>query len=124
MNSIKFPHMFNTGNTIVEKDSDKASMQCINLLLNCEKGELFGDPFYGIRLKKYIFEQNNYVLKDILIDEIYTQLLLFAPQVTVQRKDIKIEQEGNRVKVRFKAINNLDFKTNMYDLVLFTNEER
>ena len=124
MNSIKFPHMFNTCNTIVEKDSNKASLQDIGLLLQCEKGELFGDPFYGIRLKRYVFDQNNYVLRDILIDEIYTQLSVFAPQVTVQRKDIKIEQQGHRVYIRFKAINNLDFKTNMYELVLFTNEER
>ena len=124
MNSIKFPHMFNQCNTNIERDSNKASLQDIGLLLQCEKGELFGDPFYGIRLKRFIFDQNNYVLRDILIDEIYTQLLAFAPQITVQRKDIKIEQQGKDVIIKFKAINNLDFTTNMYDLVLFKDEER
>lgn len=124
MNSIQFPKMFNTGNTNVIHDSDKATMQSIDLLMHCEKGELFGDPFFGIRLKRYMFDQNNFVLRDILIDEIYTQLLVFAPQVTVQRKDIKIEQDGKEARVTFKAINNLDFTTNMYDLVLFRDEER
>ena len=124
MNSIGFPHMFNTGNTIVVKDSNKATLQDIGLLLSSEKGELFGDPFYGIRLKRFVFEQNNYVLRDILIDEIYTQLLAFQPQITVKRNDIKIEQRGKDIYIRFKAINNLDFTTNMYDLVLFKGEER
>ena len=124
MNSIRFPHMFNQCNTNVVRDSNEASLQDIGLLLQCEKGELFGDPFYGIRLRRFIFDQNNYVLRDILIDEIYTQLLAFAPQITVQRKDIKIEQKGKDVIIKFKAINNLDFTTNMYDLVLFKDEER
>ena len=124
MNSIRFPHMFNQCNTNVVRDSNEASLQDIGLLLQCEKGELFGDPFYGIRLRRFIFDQNNYVLRDILIDEIYTQLLAFAPQITVQRKDIKIEQKGKDVIIKFKAINNLDFTTNMYDLFLFKDEER
>lgn len=123
MNSIEFPKMFNTSNTNITKD-DKASMQNIKLLLGCEKGELFGDPFYGIRLKRYTFDQNNFVLRDILIDEIYTQIMVFVPQLTVNRNDIKITSEGKDIKIRFKALNNLDYTTNMYDLVLFQEEER
>lgn len=124
MNSIKFPKMFNTSNTNVTKTDNEASMQDIKLLLSCEKGELFGDPFYGIRLKRYVFDQNNYVLRDILIDEIYTQLMVFAPQIYVKRNDIKVISDGKNVKIRFKAINNLDFTTNMYELALFQEEDR
>ena len=123
MDSIKFPKMFNTSNTNIVKD-DEASMQDIRILLSCEKGELSCDPFYGIRLKRHVFDQNNFVLKDILIDDIYTQLLVFAPQINVNRNDIKIVQEDNKVKARFRAINNLNFKTNMYELVMFQEEER
>ena len=32
---------------------------------------MFGDPDFGIRLKRYTFNQNNYILRDVLIDEIY-----------------------------------------------------
>ena len=114
---------FRKSQTLVAKDND-ASMQDIKLLLATEKGELFGDPFMGIRLKRYVFEQNNDILRDILIDEIYSQLLVFAPQITVRRKDIKITQDGKDIKISFRAINNVDFKTNMYDLVLYQGEER
>lgn len=124
MNSIKFPNMFNTCNTNVVRDSRDASLQCIRLLMYSEKGEFIYDPFFGIRLRRVMFEPNNDVLKDILVDEIYTQLQVFAPQITTQRKDIKIIQEGKNVKIRFKAINNLDFTTNMYELALFSSEER
>ena len=114
--------MFTTTNTIINDSS--ASLQDIKLLLSSEKGQMFGDPFFGVRLKRYMFEQNNYVLRDILVDEIYTQLLAFAPQITVNRKDINIVSKDNGVTIRIKAINNLDFTTNMFELVMFQEEER
>ena len=80
MKSMAFPSMFNSNSTKIKKDLD-ATKQNTLLLLHSEKGELFGDPYFGIRLKRYLFEQNNFILKDILIDEIYTQLALFLPQL-------------------------------------------
>lgn len=122
MNSIGFPNMFNSSATLVVKDKD-ASMQDLKLLLASEKGELFGDPFFGIRLKKYMFDQNNYILRDVLVDEIFTQLRVFAPQLTVNRNDIKIIQKDNKLIATIKGINNLDFTTDMYQLELFKGEE-
>ena len=116
--------MFNTSNTRVKDNSFDATMQNLKLLINSEKGEMFGDPFFGIRLKRYAFNQNNYVLRDILIDEIYSQLLVFMPQLTVLRENIKIEQKGNKLTLKIRAINNVDFTTNMYELALFDEEER
>ena len=124
MKSLEFPHMFNTSNTRVKDNSFDATMQNLKLLINSEKGEMFGDPFFGIRLKRYAFNQNNYVLRDILIDEIYSQLLVFMPQLTVLRENIKIEQKGNKLTLKIRAINNVDFTTNMYELALFDEEER
>lgn len=133
LNSISFPNIFkskaNTTDVVRDKlDNSKSSMEstmeCLNLLLNSEKGEMIGDPFYGIRLKKYIYDQNNYILRDILIDEIYTQIKLFCPQLSVNRNNIKIVSEKNIIKVKIEAINRVDFKTNMYELVLFNEEER
>jgi len=124
MNSINFPKMFNTSNTNVITDSKKATSQDLQLLLSCEKGELFGDPFFGIKLKRYIFNQNNHVLRDILIDEIYSQILVFMPQLTVKRNDISIVQKDKDITIRIRAINTVDFTTNMYDLVLFHDDER
>lgn len=122
MNSLSFPDMFTTTSTLVVRDRD-ASAQDLKLLLASEKGELFGDPFFGVRIKKYTFNQNNYVLRDILVDEIFTQLRVFAPQVTVNRDDIVITQEGNRLYATIRGINKLDFTTDMYQLELFQGSE-
>ena len=103
MKSIKFPDIFNSNSTNLVKDLD-ATKQNTLLLLYTEKGEMAGDPYLGIRLKRYLFEQNNYILKDIIIDEIYTQLALFIPQIKVSREDIKITQSGSKLYCSFKAI--------------------
>lgn len=123
MKSISFPSMFNSNSTKIKKDLD-ATKQNTLLLLHSEKGELFGDPYFGIRLKRYLFDQNNYILKDVIIDEIYTQLALFLPQVKVNRKDIKITQDRGTLYCNFKAINQLDFTTDMYSLVLYEDKEK
>lgn len=123
MNSIQFPSMFKNSSTNVVNDY-QATLQDMKLLLCSEKGELFGDPYFGILLKRYTFNQNNYVLKDILIDEIFTQLATFAPQLTIDRRDIDIIQTGKKMRVKIKAINKIDFTTNMYELVLMEDNER
>ena len=121
MTSIKFPKMFSPNSTNIVKDFD-ATKQNMLLLLHSEKGELFGDPYFGIRLKRYIYDQNNYILKDIIIDEIYTQLALFMPQLRVSRNDIDIVQDKATLYCSFKAINQIDFTTNTYNLVLYDEE--
>lgn len=123
MLSISFPSMFLSNSTKTVKDLD-ATKQNTLLLLNSEKGELFGDPYFGIRLKRYIYEQNNYILKDVIIDEIYTQLALFMPQLRVSRNDIDIVQERAILYCKFKAINQIDFTTNTYNLVLYDEENQ
>lgn len=124
MKSLAFPKMFNYNNSNVVVDYD-ATKQNTFLLLHSEKGELFGDPYFGIRLKRYIFDQNSYILKDVLIDEIYTQLALFLPQLIINRNDIKIIQDSykkGRLSCTFKGINRLDFTTDMYSLVLYDED--
>src|SRR5574344_394765 len=123
MRSIMFPNMFKSNSTNVTTSSLQATKQNTTLLLYSEKGSLFGDPYFGIRLKRYIFDQNNYVLKDILIDEIYTQLALFIPQLKVERKDIKIVQEMAKIYCSFKGTNQIDFTVNSYNLVLYNENE-
>lgn len=122
MKSINFPDMFNRNTTNIVKDFNATKQNTI-LLLCSEKGELFGDPYFGVRLKRYLFEQNNYILKDIIIDEIYTQLALFMPQLKVERKDIKIVQDRAKIYCNFKAKNLANYKTDMYSLCLFNDED-
>lgn len=123
MKSLGFPKMFNLSSTVVITDSHKATQRNLKSLLLSEKGELFGDPFFGLRLKKYLFNQNDSVLKDIIIDEIYTQIALFMPQLTCNRNDITIIQKDARLIASIKVTNKIDFKTDMFNIVLFQENE-
>jgi hypothetical protein len=115
--------MFNTNTTNVWKESEylEATKQNTILTLSSERGELFGDPYFGLTLKRFLFDQNNYVLRDVLADMIYTQLAIFIPQIKVQRNDIYVFQDRYKGQLlcRFSGINQLDFTSNTYELVLF-----
>lgn len=127
MRSIKFPKMFNTNSTNVWKSSEYKQMTTQNtiLLLQSERGELFSDPYYGIMLKHFLYNQNNYVLKDQLVDMIYTQLAIFIPQIKIDRNDIEIIQDKKKGKVyiQFSGINQIDYQVNTYNLVLLDNTD-
>lgn len=122
MNTIAWPKIFKGNSTLIVKDNE-AVLNSIHLLLSSELGELFGDPDFGLRLKRYTFEQNNYVLRDILIDEIYTQLSTFCPFIILNRNNIRLTSEGSKLYAVITCKNRSDFTTNTYNLVLFQNEE-
>lgn len=123
MRSLKFPKMFNTNSTNVWKSSEyiEATKQNTMLLLNTTRGELFGDPYFGLMIKKYLFDQNNYILRDAIIDVIYTQLAIFIPQLKVRREDIEIIQDRQKGKLecRFSGTSQIDYTHNTFNLTLF-----
>ena len=117
MRSIKFPDMFTKTSTLVVENY-YATLQNLKMLLYSDKGELFGDPYFGTNLKKFLYDQNDSILKDLLIDDIYTAMITFMPQVEVERENINIKAEGNTVKAYIRALNKIDFQTNLYTIVL------
>lgn len=127
MRSIHFPHMFNSNSTRVWKSSEhlNATKQNTKLVLYSERGELIGDPYFGLMLRHFMFDQNNYILRDQIIDMIYTQLAIFIPQVHVERKDITVFQDREKAKLycEFSGINQIDYQLNIYQLVLFDSNE-
>ena len=127
MRSLQFPKMFNTNSTNAWKSKDYLAQTKQNtiILLQCERGELFGDPYFGLMLKHFLFNQNNYVLKDALIDTIYNQLALFIPQVKVRREDIDIiqDKEKGKLYLTFSGINQIDYTHNTFNLLLFDETE-
>lgn len=127
MRSIKFPKMFNTNNTRVWGSAEykEATQQNTKLLLHCERGELIGDPYFGLLLKHFMFDPNSYILRDQIIDMIYTQLAQFIPQVKVERKNISVYQDREKGKLycEFSGINQIDYTVNTYSLVLFDVSE-
>ena len=122
MKSISFPNMFKQTSTLIKNNSHDATYQNMLLVLGADKGEFVCDPYFGIRLRKYIFEPNNYILKDIIIDEIYTQLKVFMPQLLINRKDINIIVERGKITASIKVTNRSDFVVDSYNLVLFSGD--
>lgn len=117
--------MFKASKTGVEvvKNNHEATYQNLRALLLSEKGEFEFDPFFGIRLKRYAFDQDNYMLRDILQDEIYTQIKAFMPQISIRRDDISLQSSRGIVYINIKCTNRADFKNDMYNIVLFQEEE-
>lgn len=124
MKSIGFPKIFlnrTTTNVIENKDATISNMK---LLLGSEQGSLKCDPEYGIALRARLFSQNSEMVKDIIIDSIYTQLKLFMPQVYISRKDVELIQDGKgRVYCKIKLVNQITFKREEYTLHLLDEGE-
>lgn len=122
MKSGAFPNMF--GNTYTKIISDReATSSNLRLLLQSTKNALLGDPYFGTNIKKLIYEQNDVVLQDLVIDEIYEAILTFMPQISIQRKDIKVTSDLYNIYVTIKALNMLDYSFETYTLKLLNIEE-
>lgn len=122
MHSIAFPDMVSNTNTYLVSDHD-ATLSNLKLLLLSDKYALLGDPYFGTSIKKLTFEQNNQVLKDLVIDDIYTAIATFMPQIMIDRKNITVTSDTASVYVNIKATNLLDFTVDTYNINLTQFEE-
>lgn len=120
MISIEFPKMFNSSSTRLVEGSS-ATLQNMSLLLEACRGSLIGDPYFGTNLKKYIYEQNNIILRDIVIDNILVALQTFIPQIHVTRKDIKLTSDQTSIYAIINCINKLDNEVNTFEIKLTTD---
>ena len=123
MRSYKFPNMFRPNSSRIwqETEYNNATKQNVLLLLQSERGDLECDPYFGILLKHYMFNQNSYILKDMLIDTLYTQIAIFLPQVKVTRNSIELisDRLKGRIYCKFSGINQIDYTHNTFNLLLF-----
>lgn len=123
MRSFKFPDMFSSNSSQIWRADEhgKATRQNALLLLQSERGELECDPYFGILLKHYLFNQNSYILKDLLIDTLYTQIAIFLPQIRISRNSISIVSDNlkGRLYCRFSGINQIDYTHNTFNLLIF-----
>lgn len=117
MYSIAFPRMFANNRTLLLKDHE-ATLSNLRLLLASDKGALFGDPYYGSIIKRLLFNQADNILKDILIDGIYTCILTFMPQIRIARNNIDITIKDSAVYAHITCTNLIDYQTDMYDIKL------
>lgn len=122
MNAVKFPEMISLNQTNIVKDVD-ATRQNLICLLHSYKKTLLGDPNFGVNLRQLFYETNNAVLRDLVVDDIYTAINNFMPQLKVLRKDITVTSNLNIVNVRIRAQNILDFNFETYNIKLLDVEE-
>lgn len=119
--SLAFPDMFTSSRTNVIEDKD-ATINNLRLLLLSSKKSLFGDPYFGTNLKQVLFTQNGAIIRDLIIDEIYTAITIFMPQLSVKRDNIEIYADNLDIYAKFQATNLLDYSLNLYNIKL-TNSE-
>ncbi len=122
MYSISFPNIFASSRTNLIKDKE-AIKQNIRLTLLSDRLSLYGDPYFGSILKKLIFEQGDSILRDIVIDEIYTCLNIFIPQIVIDRKDISLNIKNNTVFIDMKYYYITDKTSDMYQIELLNMDE-
>lgn len=122
MYSFSFPNMLSSARSNLIEDHNAIKSNLI-LLLSSDKTSLFGDPFFGTDLKRFIFEQNNKVIKDLIIDEIYEDIITFMPQVYLNRNDIVITTDGVDIFASIKCTYYLDQKSDLYVINLTNVKE-
>ena len=119
--SIAFPDMLSSSrmNTVQDTSATKSNLR---LLLLSNKNSLFGDPYFGTELKNVIYSQNGAIIKDLIVDEIYTSIAVFMRQLRVKRDDISVESPGIDIYASFTALNFLNYTTDLYNIKLTNNE--
>lgn len=120
--SLAFPNMFSSEKVNIYKDK-QATMTNLKLLLSTEVTSLFGDPGYGSRLMQIIYSQNNMILRDLVIDEIYTCIKTYMPQIIVDRKNIVITSDDTSLYAEIKAVNAVDYSMDLYKIRLIDIDE-
>lgn len=119
MYSLSFPNMLNGVRTELISDHE-ATMSNLKLVLLSYKNSLFGDPDFGSMLRRKLYEQNTPILKDLIIDDIYTTILTFMPQISLKREDITVDSDGTSVSATIKCTNLIDYENDTYTIKLTT----
>lgn len=122
MYSLAWPDLFTSVETQLLKDK-KAIASNLILLLNSERMELFGDPYYGAMLKPIIFQPNNSIISDLLIDEILNTLQNYMPQIYVTRSDIEIRSDKINLYAIIRVTYRKDSTSDLYTINLTNNQQ-
>ena len=122
MYSFSFPSMLNTVTSKLLEDKE-AIRSNVLLLLQSERKTLFGDPYFGSQLKRLLFEQSSTIITDLVIDELYTTLTTFIPQIFLTRKDITLTCDGIDIYATVKYVFVLDNTVDLYTINLTESEE-
>ena len=121
MYSFGFHNMVSSASSNLVENHE-ATKSNLRLLLASWKKSLFGDPYFGTNIKRMIYDQSDDILKDIVIDDIYTSIAIFMPQIFLRRSDIDVYIEKDEVFCTINCINKLDSVNDLFTIQL-TNDE-
>ena len=123
-NSFSHPNMISSASGgFLSKDDKTLVKQNLRLILSTSRTELFGDPYFGTNIKRLMFDPNDIVLKDLVIDNIYLAIRMFVKEITVPRKNIMITQNKQMLVCSIKFMYNKDGTNDLFKINLITNEE-
>lgn len=123
MISIKFPDMLSLNKVNLIYDNSEATLSNLRTLLHCDRNIMFGDPAFGSYAREYLFEQNDAMLREIIVDGIYTTIRRYMPQLSLTRSNITVTSDGHKVSANISCINNIDATVNNYNIDLITQGE-
>ena len=119
MYSLSFPNMFSKdGTRTLLLEDHQATFSNLKLVLDSTKKSLLGDPDFGSLLHVKFFEQNTPILRDLIIDDIYTTIMTFMPQILLKRTDIVVTSDGIDIIATIKCTNLIDYELDTYTINL------
>lgn len=125
-NSITHPKMISITNGNVDIDKlDTSINRSIALILLTGKGEVFGNPEFGSNIRKFLFDNYNDNLKELIIDEIIDSVSKWEDRIIINRSDISIEQEDLTLKIHISYTltnSNIRGDTDVYTPINFPKE--
>lgn len=123
MISIKFPDMLSVNKVNLLYTNSDSTLNNLRVLLNCDRKTLLGDPAFGSYAREYLFEQNDAMLREIIVDGVYTTIRRYMPQLSLSRSNITVTSDGYKVSANISCINNIDATVNNYNIDLLTQGE-
>ena len=121
--SIGFPKIFNGSRVNLSKGRNAIKAN-LTALLASDKGALFGDPYYGTRLKSLLWEQAyDPIVRDLIKEDVFEAIYSYMPQITVKRDSIKIDVIDNIVMASIEVTDDLGIESNLYEISLLNGSE-
>lgn len=121
MYSFDWPNMVGNSRANLAEDH-KATVNNLKLLLKSPRTSLFGDPYFGTNIHKVIYSPNHPIIQDLVVDDIYSSIQVFMPQLAMHRNDIKLNSDRLNLYADISATNLIDFTTNLYEIRLTDTE--
>ena len=84
--SPKLPLSFDKKDGVyrLTKETTEAMTQNLKMLLLTNPGERMMDPFFGVGIRKFLFEQGTSVVYGKLSSKIYEQAARYLPQINIK----------------------------------------